>query len=60
GSMAAGGISTLYYPTNNRSAAGLAVENGLVRMAESSISGVAQEFVVRKLTPRRHSDADPP
>ncbi len=60
GSMAAGGISTLYYPTNNRSAAGLAVENGLVRMAESSISGVAQEFIIRKLTPRRHSDADPP
>jgi hypothetical protein len=51
GSFAAGGISTLYYPTNNRTVAGLAVENGLVRIAENSISSVAQEFVIRKLTP---------
>ena len=56
GSFAAGGISTLYYPTNNRSAAGLAVENGLVRIAENSISSVAQEFFIRKLTPHHHSD----
>jgi hypothetical protein len=54
GSFAAGGISTLYYPTNNRSVAGLTVENGLVRIAESSISSVAQEFFVRKLTPHLH------
>lgn len=60
GSMAAGGISTLYYPTKNRSVAGLAVENGFVRIAENSISSAAQEFFIRKLTPHRHSDSDPP
>lgn len=60
GSMAAGGISTLYYPTKNRSVAGLAIENGFVRIAENSISSAAQEFFIRKLTPHRHSDSDPP
>jgi hypothetical protein len=59
GSFAAGGISTLYYPTNNRSVAGLAIENAFVRIAENSISSVAQEFFIRKLTPRRHR-GDPP
>jgi hypothetical protein len=56
GSFAAGGISTLYYPTNNRSVAGLAIENAFVRIAENSISSVAQEFFIRKLTPHHHSD----
>jgi Carboxypeptidase regulatory-like domain len=60
GSFGAGAISTLYYPTNNHSVGGLTAENGLVRIAENSISSVAQEFVVRKLTPHRHSDPDPP
>jgi Carboxypeptidase regulatory-like domain len=60
GSFAAGAISTLYYPTKNRSVLGLTVENGLVRIAENSISSVAQEFVVRKLTPHRHADPAPP
>jgi hypothetical protein len=60
GSFAAGGISTLYYPTNNRSVAGIAVENGLVRIAENSISSVAQEFFIRKLTPHHHSDPPAP
>jgi Carboxypeptidase regulatory-like domain len=60
GSFGAGAISTLYYPTNNHSVAGLTVENGLVRIAENSISSVAQEFFIRKLTPHRHSDPDPP
>jgi Carboxypeptidase regulatory-like domain len=55
GSFAAGAISTLYYPTNNHSVAGLAVENAFVRIAENSISSVAQEFFVRKLTPHHHS-----
>lgn len=60
GSFAAGAISTLYYPTNNHSVAGLTAENGLVRIAENSISSVGQEFFIRKLTPHRHSDPDPP
>jgi Carboxypeptidase regulatory-like domain len=54
GSFAAGGISTLYYPTNNRGAAGVAVENAFVRIGENSVSSVAQEFIIRRLTPHRH------
>jgi Carboxypeptidase regulatory-like domain len=57
GSFAAGGISTLYYPTNNRSVAGLAVENAFIRIAENSVSSVAQEFFIRKLTPHHHDHA---
>lgn len=60
GSFGAGAISTLYYPLKNHSVAGLTVENALVRIAENSISSVAQEFVIRKLTPRRHRGVDPP
>jgi hypothetical protein len=60
GSFGAGGISTLYYPLKNHSVAGLTLENGFVRIAENSISSVAQEFVIRKLTPRRHRGVDPP
>ncbi|HEX4074639.1 MAG TPA: carboxypeptidase-like regulatory domain-containing protein [Candidatus Acidoferrales bacterium] len=60
GSFAAGGISTLYYPMKNHTVAGLTFENGFVRIAENSISSVAQEFVIRKLTPRRHRGVDPP
>ena len=55
GSFAAGAISTLYYPTNNHSVAGVAVENALIRIGENSISSVAQEFFIRKLTPHRHN-----
>ena len=50
GSFATGGISYLYYPANDRSA-GLLVQNALIRIAESAVAGVFQEFVVRKLTP---------
>jgi len=60
GSMGAGAISTLYYPTKNRSVAGVAVENGFIRIAENSISSAAQEFFIRKLAPRRHRGGDPP
>ena len=60
GSFGAGALSTLYYPTKNHTIAGLTVENAMVRIAENSISSVAQEFFIRKLTPRRHRGADPP
>lgn len=62
GSFGAGALSTLYYPTRNHSIAGLTVENAMVRIAENSISSVAQEFFIRKLTPHHHASdsADPP
>jgi hypothetical protein len=52
GNFASGGISYLYYPTNDRSAAQLVLQNSLIRIGETSLARVLQEFVVRKLTPR--------
>lgn len=49
GSLAAGGISFLYYPPGDRTT-GLFVQNSLIRLAESSVAGVLQEFVLRRFT----------
>jgi hypothetical protein len=51
GSMAAGGISNLYYPEQNRNGAGLVVENTLIGIGETAATNLLQEFVIRKLTP---------
>ena len=51
GSFAIGGVSYLYYPASDRST-GLFVQNALLRIGESSLAGIFQEFVIRKLTPR--------
>jgi hypothetical protein len=51
GSLAAGGISNLYYPTKDRNGAGLTFENALVEIGESAAANLLQEFIVRKLTP---------
>lgn len=50
GSLAAGGISNLYYPANDRGA-GLTFENTLIAVGASAAANVLQEFVIRKLTP---------
>jgi hypothetical protein len=52
GSFATGGISYLYYPANDRSAAELVLQNSLIRIGETALANVLQEFVVKKLTPR--------
>jgi len=52
GNLAAGGISNLYYPAQNRNGAGLTFENGTIGIATTAISNLFQEFVVRKLTPK--------
>jgi hypothetical protein len=49
GSFAAGGISYLYYPASDRSL-GLVVQNSMVRIAESGLAGIVQEFVLRRFT----------
>ena len=49
GSFASGGISYLYYPAADRSLS-LVVQNSVVRIAESSLAGIVQEFVLRKFT----------
>ena len=50
GSMAAAGISNLYYPNNDRGA-GLTFENTFLAIGSAAAANVIQEFVARKLTP---------
>jgi hypothetical protein len=50
GSLAAGGISNLYYPAQNRDGLELTFENALIGIGESAAVNLLQEFVVRKLT----------
>jgi Carboxypeptidase regulatory-like domain len=49
GSFASGGVSYLYYPASDRSLS-LVVQNSVVRIAESSLAGIVQEFVLRRFT----------
>src|SRR5208282_4381345 len=52
GSLAAGGISNLYYPSTDRSGASLTFETALIGTGESAAANLFQEFLVRKLTPK--------
>ena len=52
GSLAAGGISNLYYPEQDRNGAGLTFENGALGIGATAISNLFQEFVIRRLTPK--------
>jgi hypothetical protein len=55
GSLAAGGVSNLYYPAKDRSGVGLTFENTLLGIAGTGIANLFQEFLVRKLTPHTRS-----
>jgi hypothetical protein len=61
GSLAAGGISNLYYPASNRNGAALTFENALISLGAGAAANVLQEFVIRKLTPNisSHEPAKP-
>jgi len=50
GSLAAGGISNLYYPAHDRGA-GLTFENTLIGIGSAAAANILQEFVIRRLTP---------
>lgn len=50
GSFAAGGISNLYYPAQNRNGVGLTLENGVIGIGATAAANVLQEFVVKKVT----------
>jgi len=50
GGLAAGGISTSYYPAKDRDA-GLIFQNALIGIGAAAAANVLQEFVVKKLTP---------
>jgi hypothetical protein len=50
GSLAAGGISNLYYPSSDRNGVALTFENTLIGIGESAAANLLQEFVFRKFT----------
>jgi hypothetical protein len=51
GSLAAGGISNLYYPASDRNGVGLTFENTLIGIGATAATNILQEFLIRKLTP---------
>jgi carboxypeptidase family protein len=62
GSLAAGGISNLYYPVNDRSGTALTLENTAIGIGTTAAANMLQEFVIRKLTPagrNRDKKTDP-
>jgi Carboxypeptidase regulatory-like domain len=52
GSLAAGGISNLYYPAGDRHGFADTVTNTLIGIGSSAAVNILQEFVFRKLTPK--------
>ena len=52
GSLAAGGISNLYYPASDRNGVALTFENALLGIAGNAAENLLQEFLLRKLTPK--------
>jgi hypothetical protein len=52
GNLAAGGISNLYYPAQDRDGAQLTLENGAIGIGTTAVANLFQEFVIRKLTPK--------
>jgi hypothetical protein len=55
GSFAAGGISNLYYPPQDREGAALTFENAAFEIGASAAANILQEFLIRKLTPNARS-----
>ena len=51
GNLAAGGISNLYYPANDRNGIGTVVSTALIRLGETAVANIFQEFVASKVTP---------
>jgi hypothetical protein len=58
GSLAAGGISNLYYPAEDRNGAKLTFENAAIGIGTTGVFNVLEEFVVRKFVPKT-SNQDP-
>ncbi len=52
GNLAAGGLSNLYYPEEDRNGAGLTFENAAIGIGANAVANLFQEFVVRKFTPK--------
>jgi hypothetical protein len=56
GNLAAGGISNLYYPPNDRSGAGLTMETALIGIGATAATNLLEEFVIRRFTPGASHD----
>jgi hypothetical protein len=52
GSLAAGGISNIYYPADDRNGAELTFENAAIGIVSNAVTNLLQEFVIRKFTPK--------
>jgi Carboxypeptidase regulatory-like domain len=61
GSVAAGGISNIYYPAQDRDGLGLTFENAAIGLGASAVSNLLQEFILRRFTPKANkvSNSDP-
>jgi hypothetical protein len=57
GNFVAGGIGQFYHPASNRNGVQIAAETALLRLGESALSSVLQEFIFRKLTPHARTRA---
>jgi hypothetical protein len=59
GDLAAGGISNLYYPAQNRNGATLTFENAAIAVGAGAMGNVIQEFFLRKLTSHTSTQNSP-
>jgi hypothetical protein len=61
GGLAAGGVSQIYYPASDRGSAGVIFSGTAIATGASVFGNLAQEFLVRKLTPsaRKNNGAQP-
>ena len=59
GNLAAGGVSNLYYPAQNRQGAALTFESGAIGIGATAAANLIEEFLIRKLTPNLPKN-DPP
>ncbi len=57
GALAAGGISNLYYPANDRNGVALTFENAAIGIGGTAVQNLFQEFVIKKLTPKVPNDS---
>ena len=61
GALATGGLASLYYPGSNRNAGRVVLSTALIRVGETAVANVFQEFFIRKVTPsERSSTPDQP
>lgn len=51
GSFGGAGLETLYLPANDRRGSGFVFSSALIRLGETSLAGVLQEFILPKFTP---------